>query len=265
MFLGTVINDLKNYKCTGFSGVPSHYQMLLKKSKSFKEINFPDLRYVTQAGGKLHNIFIKEFVDNFSTIDFVVMYGQTEATARLSYLPSDLVVKKMGSIGKGIPGVELKVVDREGSEVLTDEVGEIIAKGGNIMKGYYKDSQETKEALKNGWLHTGDLAKKDKDGFITIVAREKEIIKVGGKRVSPKEIEEVILSVPEVVDCTIKSVDDEIQGEALKAIVVIDNFKEKEHIKDQILQQCKKKLVLYKIPREFVFKRVMKVKSSGKK
>ena len=171
----------------------------------------------------------------------------------------------MGSIGKGIPGVELKVVDHEGSEVLIDEVGEIVAKGGNIMKGYYKDAQETKETLKNGWLHTGDLAKKDKDGFITIVAREKEIIKVGGKRVSPKEIEEVILSVPEVVDCTIKAVDDGIQGEALKAIVVIENFKEKEKIKDQILQQCKKKLILYKIPREFEFRKVMKVKSSGKK
>ena len=145
------------------------------------------------------------------------------------------------------------------------KVGEIVAKGGNIMKGYYKDSKGTNIAIKNEWLYTGDLAKKDKEGFITIVAREKEIIKVGGKRVSPKEIEEVILSVPNVVDCTIKGVYDDIQGEALKAIVVIDNFKEKEIIKDQILLQCKKKLVLYKVPRVFEFGRVMKVKSSGKK
>jgi len=265
MFLGTVINDLEKYRCTGFSGVPSHYQMLLKKSKSFKEKDFPDLRYVTQAGGKLHDVFIKEFTDNFPKINFVVMYGQTEATARLSYLPPDLVVKKMGSIGKGIPGVELKITDSNGNEVGPNEVGEIVAKGGNIMKGYYKDHEGTEATLKDEWLHTGDLAKKDKDGFITIVAREKEIIKVGGKRVSPKEIEEVILSVPNVVDCTIKGVYDDIQGEALKAIIVIDNFKEKGRIKDQILLQCKKKLVLYKIPREFEFERVMKVKSSGKK
>jgi len=265
MFLGTVINDLEKYRCTGFSGVPSHYQMLLKKSKSFKEKDFPDLRYVTQAGGKLHNVFIKEFTNNFSAVDFVVMYGQTEATARLSFLSPDLVLKKLGSIGKGISGVELKVVDHEGHEVAKDEVGEIVAKGGNIMKGYYKDSKGTNIAIKNEWLYTGDLAKKDKEGFITIVAREKEIIKVGGKRVSPKEIEEVILSVPNVVDCTIKGVYDDIQGEALKAIVVIDNFKEKEIIKDQILLQCKKKLVLYKVPRVFEFGRVMKVKSSGKK
>ena len=82
MFVGTVVNDLKNYKCTGFSGVPSHFQILLKKSKSFKESTFPDLRYVTQAGGKLHNVFIKEFVQYFPDIDFFVMYGQTEATSR---------------------------------------------------------------------------------------------------------------------------------------------------------------------------------------
>jgi len=265
MFLGTVIDDLKKYKCTGFSGVPSHYQMLLKKSKSFKTTSFPDLRYVTQAGGKLHNVFIKEFTDTFSKINFVVMYGQTEATARLSYLPPELVVKKMGSIGKGIPRVELRIIDSNGNEAKPDEVGEIVAKGGNIMKGYYKDPEGTRLTLKNRWLHTGDLAKKDDDGFITIVAREKEIIKVGGKRVSPKEIEEVILSVSNVVDCTIKGVYDEIQGEALKAIVVIDHFEEKEKIKDQILLQCKKKLVLYKVPRILEFERMMSVKSSGKK
>ena len=222
MFLGTVINDLITYKCTGFSGVPSHYQMLLKKSKSFKETKFPSLRYVTQAGGKLHNVFIKEFVETFPEIKFIVMYGQTEATARLSYLPHNLVLSKLGSIGKAIPEVILKVVDKEGNETSLGEVGEIVAKGGNIMKGYYKDPEATKIALSDGWLHTGDLAKIDEDDFIYIVAREKEIIKVGGKRISPKEIEEVILSVPMVVDCTIKGVYDDVLGEGIKATVIVE-------------------------------------------
>jgi len=265
MFLGTVINDLKKYKCTGFSGVPSHYQMLLKKSKSFKKTHFPDLKYVTQAGGKLHNVFIKEFADNFPAIKFVVMYGQTEATARLSYLPPELVIEKLGTIGRAIPDVELKVVNKQGVELAIGEVGEIIAKGGNIMPGYYKDPAGTKETLKDGWLYTGDLAKKDKDSFISIVARKKEIIKVGGKRVSPKEIEEVILSVPLVVDCTIKGIDDDILGEALKAIVVIDQIDKEELIKKEILMQCKDKLALYKIPQRFDFIDKMVVKSTGKK
>ena len=141
---------------------------------------------MTQAGGKLHNVFIKEFVETFPNIDFYVMYGQTEATARLSYLPPELVLSKLGSIGKAIPDVILKVVDKQGKEVLPGKVGEIVAKGDNIMIGYYKDPERTDTSLKGGWLRTGDLAKVDDDGFIYLVAREKEIIKVGGKRVKSK-------------------------------------------------------------------------------
>ena len=210
MFLGTVIKDLQTYKCTGFSGVPSHFQILLKKSRSFKETTFPHLRYMTQAGGKLHNVFIKEFIEVFPDIDFYVMYGQTEATARLSYLPPEFVLKKLGSIGKAIPGVILKVGDKQGKEVKQGETGEILARGNNIMKGYYKDSESTNTTLKGGWLHTGDLAYVDEDGFIFLLARKKEIIKVGGKRVSPKEIEEVILMVPQVIDCTIEGIYDDV-------------------------------------------------------
>src|SRR5690606_24156686 len=128
IFLGSVINDLKTYKCTGFAGVPSHFQILLKKSQSFKDTEFPDLRYVTQAGGKLHNVFIEEFVQAFPNIAFYVMYGQTEATARLSYLPPDMIAKKPGSIGKAIPGVTLKIVDAAGDKVQLGEEGELMAK-----------------------------------------------------------------------------------------------------------------------------------------
>ncbi len=128
IFLGSVINDLKDYKCTGFAGVPSHFQILLKKSQSFKTTEFPDLKYVTQAGGKLHAVFIKEFIKSFPEIDFYIMYGQTEATARLSYLPPELVKTKITSIGKAIPGVEFKVVNDKGEEVAIGEEGEIIGK-----------------------------------------------------------------------------------------------------------------------------------------
>jgi acyl-CoA synthetase (AMP-forming)/AMP-acid ligase II len=107
MFLGIVINNLIEYKCTGFAGVPAHFQVLLRKSQTFKNTRFPDLRYVTQAGGKLTTIFIDEFRQNFPDMKFYVMYGQTEATARLSYLPPELYKEKKDSVGKGIPDVEL--------------------------------------------------------------------------------------------------------------------------------------------------------------
>jgi len=264
IFLGSVINDLKKYNCTGFAGVPSHFQILLRKSDSFIKSEFPALRYVTQAGGKLHTVFIEEFRNYFPTVDFFVMYGQTEATARLSYLPPDRLADKLGSLGKGIPGVQLKVVNHDGNPVLPGEVGEIIARGDNVMLGYYKDAVATHEALKDGWLYTGDLAKVDADGFIYHAARRKEIIKVGGKRVSPKEIEEVLVAMEGVVDCTIEAVDDPILGEAIKAILVVNNTNQT-ITADAIRAYCSTKLASYKIPGVIDFKERVEVNAAGKK
>jgi len=265
VFLGSVLGDLDKYKCTGFSGVPSHYQILLRKSKSFKNNEFPSLRYFTQAGGKLHNVFIQELTEAFPQKKFFVMYGQTEATARLSYLPPELIQTKLGSIGKGIPNVILDVFDKNDQPVNDGETGEIVAKGNNIMMGYHNDPEGNELTLRNGWLHTGDIAKKDEDGFIYLVAREKEIIKVGGKRISPKEIEEVIVSIPEVVDCTIEGVYDDILSEAIKATVVLTDDTEEAKAKEKILLTCRNKLVLYKIPQIIEFKKKLNVNQAGKK
>lgn len=265
VFISSVFNDINKYKCTGFAGVPSHFQILLRKSDGFKNTHFPSLRYVTQAGGKLHNNFIEEFINNFPEIDFYVMYGQTEATARLSYIEPNLLRSKLGSIGKGIPDVQLKVVNPDGDQVQPGETGEIIAKGDNIMLGYYKDSESTIKVVKNGWLYTGDMGTVDDDGFIYLTARNKEFIKISGKRVSPKEIEEVIVSYPGVVDCTIETVDDEITGEAVKAIVVINKGSERSITEDVIKAWCAGKLAMYKVPKFIEFSGELKVSSSGKK
>lgn len=265
IFLGSVMNDLKNYKCTGFAGVPSHFQILLKKSQTFKTTEFPNLRYVTQAGGKLHTVFIEEFIKAFPKKDFYVMYGQTEATARLSYMPPNILETKLSSIGKAIPNVELKVVKENGEEVGINEEGELLARGENIMLGYFKDEKGTKEALKDGWLHTGDMAKVDKDGFFYLVARKKEILKVRGKRVSPKEIEAVILAIPEVVDCTIEGIEDELLGEAIQATIVLNGRLDEDETKEKILQTCGQNLSVYKIPQKIVFEANIKMSSTGKK
>lgn len=264
MFLGSVLKDLKKYECTGFAGVPSHFQILLRKSDSFINGYFPSLKYVTQAGGKLHTVFIEEFIKNFPQVKFFVMYGQTEATARLSYLPPERLKDKMGSIGNGIPRVTLDVFNSEGKPAATDEPGEIVAKGDNIMLGYFKDEEATNAAIRDGWLFTGDLARKDEDGFIYHLARKKEIVKVGGKRVSLKEIEEVIVSMPGVVDCTVKSVEDPILGEAIKAIIVM-NPEHKDITANQVREFCSKKLSPYKIPSVIDFEDKVKVNAAGKK
>jgi len=266
MFLGAVINDLKKYKCTGFAGVPSHFQVLLRKSKSFKSDKFPDLRYVTQAGGKLHKVFIQEFLDNQPDITFYVMYGQTEATARLSYMPPEMLVEKLGSLGKAIPGVKLELIDDQGKPLCeSGVVGELVAKGDNIMKGYLGDQEGTEAALKNGWLQTGDLAYRDDDGFYFHTARRKEIIKVGGRRISPKEIEEVIVTIPGVVDCSISAIFDEILGEALKAEVVVADVNDPSMEEMAFKKLCGEKLAMEKVPQVFEFSSRMKIAATGKK
>lgn len=265
IFLGSVINDLEKFKCTGFAGVPSHFQILLRKSKSFTKREFPELRYFTQAGGKLHNVFIKELVEAFPKKKFFVMYGQTEATARLSYLPPKLVLEKLGSIGKGIPDVTLEVFNKNDQPVKVGEIGEIVAKGDNIMLGYFNEPKSNMLTLKNGLLYTGDMAKKDEDGYIYLVARKKEIIKVGGKRISPKEIEEVIVSVPEVIDCTVEGIYDEVLAEAIKATIVLTDNMEQEKGREKILSTCRSKLAMYKVPQVLEFKKRLDVNQSGKK
>lgn len=265
IFIGSVLNDINKYKCTGFAGVPSHYQILLRKTRDFKTSSFPSLRYVTQAGGKLHIAFIREFVETFPDIKFYVMYGQTEATARLSYLPPEKLSTKIGSIGKGIPGVTLRVVNDKGESVRAGETGEIIARGDNIMQGYLNDPEDTAKALRNGWLYTGDLAQVDEDGFIFIQSRKKEIIKVGGVRISPQEIEEVIVGYPGVIGCSIESVPDELLGEAMKSTIFINEVDKELFTEDTIRKYCASKLSINKIPKIIVFETSLPYNASGKK
>jgi long-chain acyl-CoA synthetase len=265
IFLGSIIKDIKEHKCTGFAGVPSHFQILLRKSDSFKKTIFPDLKYVTQAGGKLATIFIDEFRESLPQVKFIVMYGQTEATARLSYLPPDLYEKKKGSMGKGIPGVELKVINEKGEKIKPGETGEVIARGDNIMIGYFADDEGTRNTLRDGWLYTGDLGTVDKDGYIYLTARKKEIIKVRGKRISPKEIEAVILEITEVIDCSVEGIDDEIEGETLKATIVVRKDAKNPVTRESIMQHCSKHLALYKIPQVYELNEELTISATGKK
>lgn len=265
IFIGSVINDLNKYNCTGFAGVPSHFQILLRKTRDFKTTKFHSLRYVTQAGGKLHNAFITEFTEAFPDIKFYVMYGQTEATARLSYLPPEDLPRKLGSLGRGIPDVKLRVVDENGENVQPGKVGEIIAQGDNVMAGYFKDPETTAATIRNGWLFTGDMATVDEDGYIFMQSRAKEIIKVRGIRISPKEIEAIIVTYPGVIDCTISSEHDEITGESIKATVFVNESDLPQFSEELIREFCAQNLASYKVPQKVIFDTNLTFNSAGKK
>ncbi len=218
MFPEKVLDEMVEKKCTGFAGVPSTYQILLRRTH-FAKRSFPALRWLQQAGGKLPNPYIQEIRRAFPQVRLYVMYGQTEATARLSYLPPELLDEKLGSIGKGLPGSRLEVLKEDGTPVRpgADEVGEIVASGDSITPGYWNDAEETARFFRNGRLFTGDMARVDRDGFIFIVERARDFIKAMGNRVSPKEIEEVLSQIPQVVEAAVIGVPDEIWGEAVKA------------------------------------------------
>jgi long-chain acyl-CoA synthetase len=133
------------------------------------------------------------------------------------------------------------------------------------MMGYFSDEDGTKNTIKNGWLYTGDLGTIDKEGYIYLTARKKEIIKVRGKRISPKEIEAVILEIPEVIDCSIEGIDDEIEGEMLKATIVIRRDAKNSVSRESIIQHCSKHLSLYKIPHVYELKYDLTISPTGKK
>jgi len=251
-FLGGAVRAIDKYECTGISGVPATYQILLSKTDFLKQ-EMPSLVYMTQAGGKLENKFISQIANNFPKKKFIVMYGATEATARLSYLPPELLPKKLGSIGKGIPGVRLEVRNQSDQPVKPGEVGEIAAKGDNIMVGYYKDLEETAAALKNGWYYTGDLATVDEDGFIYVVGRSKDILKSGGYRISPYEIEQLICTIDKVAACAVVGLPDDLMGEAVAAVIELTLGQKQDEVLREVQELCKKKLPSYKFPRTIVF------------
>jgi acyl-CoA synthetase (AMP-forming)/AMP-acid ligase II len=246
MYPEAVLADMQAKECTGLAGVPSTYQILLRKSR-FKQIQFPALRWLQQAGGKLHNPFIREIRETFPHVRFYLMYGQTEATARLSYLPPEHLKDKLGSIGMGLPSTRLQVL-KDGHPVVpgSNEVGEIVASGPNVTAGYWNDPDETAKYFRHGALYTGDLARVDADGFIFVVEREREMIKSGGNRVSAKEVEDVIAELADVVEVAVIGVEHELLGEAIKAFIVPKAGSSV--TPDQIKTHCQRRLPPFKCP-----------------
>ena len=261
MFPEKLVKLLKESRCTSFYGVPSTYQVLSRLS-TFLKTSFPTIRYFAQAGGRLPPDQIDEIIEAHPKIDFYVMYGQTEATARLSYLPPELIRSKRGSIGKGIPGVKIWVENEAGEKVLPGEMGQIVATGLNISSGYWQDQKETEKYISDGHLKTGDLAVIDEDGFIYIKDRQKDFIKVSGVRVSSKEIEDEILRNKEIVECAVFGIPDGLLGEAIVSVIVKSEHSKLD--KDSLKRALKMNLPKEKIPKHISFVQSLPKNEYGK-
>jgi acyl-CoA synthetase (AMP-forming)/AMP-acid ligase II len=252
---------MEREKVTGLSGVPSNFMILLANS-TFAKRKFESLRYFTQAGGAMAPEIVKRLMDSFPNKETYIMYGQTEAAPRVSYLPPERLKEKLGSIGIPVPGVQMAVVDADGNELSVGEVGEIMVTGPNVMLGYWNQADEEREVLRDGRLFTGDLAKKDKDGFFYVVGRKKEIIKTGGNRVSVKEVEECILECQKVLEVAVFGVEDSVLGEAVKAVIVLNNGQQAES--KEITDFCRAKLATHKVPKFIEFVKALPKQKSGK-
>jgi acyl-CoA synthetase (AMP-forming)/AMP-acid ligase II len=262
LYPNVVLQTMRDQEATGFAGVPSTFSILLSRS-NLKSSKFPRLRYVTQAGGAMAPAVQKEVAEAFSPARLFIMYGATEASARLSYLdPSDLP-RKWGSIGKAIPNVELYVAGEDGRPLAAGEEGEIVARGSNLMSGYWNHPEETDKVLKGGLYFTGDLGRADKEGFLYVVGRSKDMIKIGGNRVSAKEIEEAIHEHPGVAEVAVIGAPDDILGEVPKAFIVArEGYAD--DLRAQLIAFLRERLAAYKIPKHVEIRDSLPKNESGK-
>jgi len=245
-FPAAVLSGIQEHRCTGLSGVPSTFARMLQSSV-VQKFDLSRLRYITQAGCPMAPAPTEKIRQNIPHVAVYVMYGQTEASARLSYLPPADLERKLGSIGMGIPGVTLKIMDEQGSEVTRDTVGEIVAQGANIMQGYWNNPEETARVMRPEGLRTGDLARMDDEGYIWIIGRNSDMIKSGAHRIGPKEIEDAVERLPEIAQCAVTGVPDELLGEAITAFVV--PIKGATITRNQVLRICHEYLPRFKMPK----------------
>ena len=266
MFPHLLLETVARERISGLSGVPSTFALLLDRLV-LCDYDLSSLRYLTQAGGAMSKSLARRLRMALPHPELYVMYGQTEATSRLTWLPPGLLEQKAGSVGKPIDGVSLRIVCDGGREALPGEEGEVQARGPNVMIGYWNAPEATAAVLKDGWLRTGDIGHLDADGFLYLAGRRSDMIKTGAHRVHPCDVEEVIAEVPGVAEMAVVGADDEILGQVVKAYVVMARPPLEDalaRIELAIKAHCRARLAPYKIPRHIEFLDALPRTGSGK-
>lgn len=261
MYPHLVMETIARERASGFAGVPSTYALLLSRVK-LADYDLSCLRYVTQAGGAMSPLLADRLREALPETDVIVMYGQTEATARLTYLPPGQLHSKPGSVGITIPGVRIEVRDESDAPVAAGETGEVWAKGPNVMLGYWHDPDASNAVLRDGWLKTGDMGYMDADGYLYLVGRRTDMIKVGAHRIHPKDIEEAIAGLPGIQEAVVVGMDDEILGQAIHAFVVLEPGADLDAMRIQ--GHCREHLASYKVPKRVRIVSSLPKTASGK-
>jgi acyl-CoA synthetase (AMP-forming)/AMP-acid ligase II len=257
-----VMELIEKEKVNVISGAPAMYHLLL----ALPNLEKYDTHSVTKctAGSAIlpHETkvrLLKLFTNANGIYD---VYGCTEASPNITILKAKDSLRKQECVGPPLPFLEARIVDEKERDVSVAKVGELICRGPNVMKGYYKDKKATLEALRGGWLHTGDLARMDEEGFVYIVDRRKDMIVSGGENIYPREIEEVLYRHPKIQDAAVIGIPDPMWGESVKAIIVL---KKGETMKgEEVIEYCKRYLASYKKPKSVEFVEILPRNPSGK-
>lgn len=259
-----VMASVEQEKCTALYGVPTMFITLLEHSL-FSKFNFSSLRTGIMAGSNCPIHVMEQVIEKMNMTDVTIIYGQTEASPGITGTRiGDELRLRVETVGRAFPNVEVKVIDIETGKIVPQDVqGEVCCRGYNIMKGYYNNSEATKEAIDiDEWLHTGDLGVMDKQGNLTITGRHKDMIIRGGENIYPREIEEFLYRMDGIKDIQVAAVPSKKYGEEVGAFIVLkeDAGIDESDVKDF----CRGKIARYKIPKYVHFLTSYPMTASGK-
>ena len=256
---GRVLESIEKHKVTIFAGVPAMFGALLQFPAD-RDYDLSSIRLCVSGGAPMPIALMQAFEQKFNTI-IIEGDGPTECSPVTSVNPPD-GIRKPGSVGLPLPGVEIKIFDDNDRELGVDGVGEIVVRGENVMLGYHNQPEETAAVMTSGWYHTGDLGKIDSDGYVYIVDRKKDMLIVGGLNVYPREVEEVLYTHPAVQDAAVIGAPDPLRGEEVVAVVSLKP--DKQATDRELVGYCREQLANYKVPRKFIFRDQLPRGGTGK-
>ncbi len=242
------LRNIQNYKVNWFWLVPSMYYAFLQL-KEFETFDLASLRWIVIFGAPSSPDALRRFHQHCPQANLFHGWGLTETNAPTTVIPAGS--SQIESVGKPAPWIEVKVFNENNRELAPGEIGEIVVRGWVVTDGYYKDPALTAQAMRQGWFHSGDLGKIDNQGYLYIVGRKKEMIKVAGEIVFEPEVESAIHKHPDVSEVAVIGVADKLRGEVPKAFVIV---KEGRVLNEEALRNfCRQHLAHFKIPRYFEF------------
>jgi fatty-acyl-CoA synthase len=255
------METIEREKITRWAAAPTVFNILLQLPE-IERYHTTSLTLLGSGAAIMPSETQRRLREVFPSAQIFDTYGMTEASGGITTLPPRDSTRKVACVGRPVIGVEMRVVDENDRDVAPGEVGEVVFRGNNLMKGYYKDPEATEGAMRGGWYRTGDLGRLDDEGYLYIVDRRKDMIVTGGENVYPREVEEVLYSHPKIAETAVIGVADSKWGEAIKAVVVLESGETTSE--EEIIDFCRERIAGFKCPKSVDFVQALPKNPAGK-